>query len=300
MSGALVARVVEQVLVPLTAGGELRPVPPIGEGPAVAALADAVQAGDALGEARARRLRVARRLAVVDAIGDPGQGEWLMIFAFNDLLQSMNETLPGPFGHDRPHKLLEMALRNVERAGVPANVGEALSRHATFSRLLDVTRIDTEVRWWVGRRVFRGAHPPPRLLAWRSVRRVSVRETSLSLGEMGPATEEALPAFEAALRCLLAASPLTDLANAGRTALPFRWTGAALSLVCVPAGRLLALRALERVRSPKVALDALRALPEPIARSATPEAARANLVIGELCAELERRWETTARARAAS
>lgn len=298
MSGQLVASVAEHVLVPLIAGGSLKPVPPIGEAPALAALEHAAQAGTALGEARARRLRVARRLCPLDALGDPGPGEWLMLFALNDLLQSMNATLLGPFGSERPRKLLEMAQRTIERAGAPANVGEALSRHATFSRLLQIVRVDTEVSWWVGRRVFRGALPPRRLLTWRSVRRVTQRETTLSMAEMGPAVDSAQPMFEAGLRSLLAASPLTDIANAGRSALPFRWTGAALALVSTPTGRMLALRALERSPSRKSALAALKGLPDPIAKRTTPGATQANLAIAELATALERRLEEHARARA--
>lgn len=298
MSAELVAEVARRVLTPLTAGGELSPISPIGEQRALAALEHTPHARGVIDEVRARRVRVARRLLAVDVLGDPGPGEWLMLFSFNDLLQSMNATLPGPFGQDRPRQLLEMALRVVEAAGAPSSVGEALGRHATFSRLLEVVRVDTEVSWWVGRRVFRAARPPPRLLTWRSLRRVGVRETTVPLAAMGPAEETAQPLFEATLRSLLAASPLTDLATADRKELPFRWTGAALALVSTAHGRWLALRALQRARAPQSALAALRVVPEAIARGSTPEAGRAGLAIAELLAELERRLQAQAQARA--
>lgn len=298
MSGRLVVELAERVLLPLTAGGELRPLPPIGEARALAALEYASHAAGALSEVRARRLRVARRLCPVDALGDPGPGEWLMLFALNDLLQSMNSTLVGTLAESRPQKLLGLAHRTAERAGAPASVGEALARHATFSRLLELVRIDTEVSWWVGRRVFRGARPPARLLKWQRVRRVSVHESRLSLGEMNAANEQAQPAFETTLRTLLAASPLTDLASAGRALLPFRWTGSTLAFVSTPSGRRLAGRALERATSPRAALAALKLLPPVITGGATPEAARATQAVAELVDEIERRWHARAEQRA--
>jgi hypothetical protein len=290
VSGELVASVAERVLAPLIAGGPLLPVPPIGEARAIAALEHAAFAGGALNEVRARRLRVARRLTPLDALGDPTPGEWLLLFALNDMLQSTNQTLLGPFGSERPRLLLEMVLSLIARAGAPATVGDALSRHATFSRLLSIVRVDTHVSWWVGSRTFRGMHPPSRLLSWRKVRRVHESEQSVALADMTPATDSAEPLFAEAVRALLAASPLSDLACAGRAAPAFRWTGASLALVTTPGGRTLALRALERARGRKTMLRAIRDLPESIARGATPEAGRVTHAVSELAVELEQRF----------
>lgn len=289
MSAELVAAVAKRVLEPLVAGGELRPVAPIGEARALAALPWAAQATSLLDEVRARRVRVARRFCAVDAIGDPTPGEWLMLFALNDILQSTNPTLLGPFGADRPRKLLVAAQATLLHAGPPATVGEALSRHATFARVLEIVRIDTHVSFWVGKRVFRGVRPPARVLAWRNVRRVKEREHTVRVSEMAPDIPAAQPLFTESLAMLLAATPLTDLANAGRDVPPYRWTGAALALIATRAGRTLAQRAVERARAPKTTLAALRALPESIARPASAEAARAGVAVAELCAEIERR-----------
>ncbi len=289
MSGQLVAELAGRVLVPLLGGGALRPLPPIGHERALGAAEHAGFATSVLDEARARRLRVARRFCPVDALPDPSAGEWLMLCVLNDLLQSTNPTLLGPFGSDRSQRLLEMAHATLLVAGPPKTVGEALCRHATFSRLLELVRVDTHVSFWVGRRVYRGAKPPKRLTRWRSVRRVSEREETVRLGEMAPANPAATPLFEQTLASLLAASPLTDLATAARDLPPFRWTGAALSLVSVPPGRTLAARALERVRAQKALHKALGALPEPVRRGVTPEAARVATAVAELLADLERR-----------
>jgi len=289
VSGQLVAELASRVLLPLLAGGELRPVPPIGVARARAVAEAGAFATAALDEVRARRLRVARRLCPLDALPDPSPGEWLLLCALNDLLQSTNPTLLGPFGGSRPRELLEMALATVTLAGPPTTVGDALSRHATFSRLLQLVRVDTHVSFWVGRRVYRGAKPPKRLTRWRSVRRVSEREQNVRLPEMAPASPEATPVFEQVLAGLVAASPLTDLETALRDLPVFRWSGAALSLVSVPEGRLLALRALGRVPAQNALWKALHELPDPVRRGVTPEAARASAAVAEMLAELERR-----------
>ncbi|GMV15679.1 MAG: hypothetical protein HS104_25990 [Polyangiaceae bacterium] len=293
MSGQLVAELTGRVLVPMLAGGALRPLPPIGHARARAVAEHGGFAASVLDEARARRLRLARRFCPVDALPDPGPGEWMMLCALNDLLQATNPTLLGPFGSERPQKLLEMAQATLLVAGPPRSVGEALCRHATFSRLLEIVRLDTHVSFWVGRRVYKGAKPPKRLTRWRSVRRVSEREESVRLPEMTPANPAATPLFEQVLASLLAASPLTDLCTATRELPPFRWTGAALSLVSVPAGRTLVARGLDRVRAQKALAKALGGLPDPVRRGVTPEAARAATAVAELLADLERRRHET-------
>lgn len=289
MSGQLVAELSSRVLGPLLAGGPLHPLPPIGHERALEVAGHGAFATSALDEARARRLRIARRLCAVDALPDPGPGEWLMLCALNDLLQATNPSLLGPFGADRPARLLAGAQAMLTAARTPSTVGEALARHATFARLLEVVRLDTHVSFWVGRRVFRGSKPPKRLTRWRSVRRVSEREETVRLAEMAPANPEATVSFESTLAMLVAASPLTDLASAARDLPPFSWTGAALSLVSTPAGRVLALRCLERVRAQKTLLSAIDQLPDPIRRGITPEAALAGSAVAELREALRRR-----------
>lgn len=295
MSGQLIAELAGRVLTPLLAGGALRPLPPIGHERALRAAEHGAFASSALDEARARRLRIARRLCPVDALADPTPGEWLMLCALNDLLQATNPTLLGPFGAERPQRLLEMAHATLLAAGPPRSVGEALSRHATFARLLEVVRVDTHLSFWVGRRVYRGAKPPRRLTRWRSVRRVSEREETVRLSEMAPANPAATPLFEDTLKSLIAATPLTDLANAGRDLPAFRWTGAALSLVSTPPGRVLAFRVFERVRAHKALVKALSDVPDPVRRGVTAEAARAGTAVAELLSELTRRRELNAR-----
>jgi hypothetical protein len=246
------------VLLPLVTGGELRPIEPIGpkraaeQADVAAALGDF--SGESANEIQWQRLRVARRYCPIDRLSPPGRGEWLLAFALNDLLQATNPDLPGVFGRDRPQKLVALALEIVALAGPPRSVGEALARHATFSRALELVRIDTHVAWWVGSRSFRGAHPPTRLLSWQSVRRVRQSHEDVPLASMAPPDAGWAEVWREALARWIAASPLTDLATATRSAPEFVWTGALLGLLASPPGRTLARRgALGGGTAPRVA-----------------------------------------------
>jgi hypothetical protein len=241
----VVAAVTEQLLLPLVVGGELRPIPPIGAKRAVehARVAATLRdfSGESANEIQWQRLRVARRYCPIDRLPAPGYGEWLLAFALNDLLQATNPDLTSVWGRDRPQKLVELALEIVGRAGPPRTLGEALARHATFSRALELVRIDTHVSWWVGSRSFRGAHPPGRLLSWKSVRRVRTEREEVGVGAMA-AEEPWAEGWRQALARWLAASPLTDLATATRQAPEFVWTGASLGLLVTHPGCTLARR----------------------------------------------------------
>jgi hypothetical protein len=63
------------------------------------------------------------------------------------------------------------------------------------------------VSFWVGKREFRGAEPPARLLKWPDVRRV--REERWRVTVVGEAVSD--PALKPIVAALLASSPLTDL-----------------------------------------------------------------------------------------
>ncbi len=137
----------------------------------------------------------------------------------------------------------------MERVPLPATLGESVARHTWFSRLFTLARVDSKVSWWTGSALFRGRPPPHRLTAWPELRQVHVEQTSHPLTDL-PDAGAAMPpfAFASAMRSLLRATPLTDLANASRASTPnqpgFVWSTGALGLVASPAGRTLALRAL--------------------------------------------------------
>lgn len=278
----------ERVWLPLLAGGDLRPVSPIGRKRAMEIL-ECVPglSAPSLDEIRARRLHVARRLAALDALPDPSFGEWLLLMALNDLLQVTNPTLVGVFAADRPKQLVAEVQAMVNQASAPTNLGDAISRHASFSRVLELTRVDTHVSWWVGKQTFRGAAPAKRLLRWKSVRRVREQEERVELVSMARPEEPWAADFQEAVSTLLHASPLTDLALADREQPPFVWTGATLALIATDAGRTLAARALGRVRGKKRALAAIRELPRDVVQSSAPDALRLHQAVSAFIGHVE-------------
>jgi len=242
----LVDQLVEQVLLPLVVGGELKPLLPIGARLALDLAGHSLVAGgEAAVELERARLTAARRLCAVDRVEAPSAGEWLLAFALNDLLQTTNPDLEGVLDQDRPERLLEMVGQVIRQAGAPQTVGDALGRHASFSRVGELARIDTHVSWWVGHADFRGAEPPGRLLAWPKLRRVHESKQSVPLGDMAPTDADWSGSWHAMLGHWLAASPLTDLATLDRESPPFVWRGAALGLLQSDPGLTLAYRVLD-------------------------------------------------------
>lgn len=235
---------VQQVMGPLLLGRTVRPVRPIGAEIGLQ-LARVQHTADAelqaeMDHVRARRTR---RLAPVDALGQPDGAEWALAAALNDLLQVTNEELSSFATRSRHATLLESTQRLCERIPPPANLSQALSRHALLGRVLDLTRTDTRVSWWTGSALFRGQAPPERLLQWPNLRRVHVDRQAVPLAEMADWAPVEPAAYQRALATLLSASPLTDLATAGRDKPPLAWSHHTLAVVASPAGQNLALRA---------------------------------------------------------
>lgn len=86
------------------------------------------------------------------------------------------------------------------------------ARHSILHHLFDLGRDDVRVSFWAGKREFRGAEPPPRLLKWADVRRV--REERWRITVAGEAMAD--PLYKPIVAALLASSPLTDLFEPAR------------------------------------------------------------------------------------
>jgi hypothetical protein len=235
------------VLAPLLLGGPLRPVRPIGPSLArrIAALAGVFRCSDSLVQARCEeaRLRRARVLAPLDQLPPMDTPQWLLLAAFNDLLQAANPRLPSVVAPSRPQKLLRACDVLLSLVPPPADPLGALARHVTLGNALDVYRLDTQVRWWTGSALFRGVPPTQRLLAWPDLRRVQISETPVPVEQL-PLPGAPRESYLAVLALWLKLSPLTDLATAARSDPPFRWTLPTLTLLGVPAGQRLARRVL--------------------------------------------------------
>jgi hypothetical protein len=236
------------VLAPLVLGGPMHLVRPFG--PKLSVLVgERNEIGDT--DLRSRidvaRVRRARLLAPVDVLPDLTAAEWTLLCALNDLLQVTNHGLAGPFTRRRHERLLGSVRELCEATAAPRDVGDALARHATFARVLELVRTDTTVSWWMGTARFRGQPPPERLLRWRQLRRVQVQTERVTLHEMCTGLNAVQQSeFDEVLCLWLTRSPLTDLAGAARRRPAFAWSRSTLALISTAPGRAIAWRALSR------------------------------------------------------
>ena len=246
---------VEGLLGPLVLGGETRLSRPIGPARALALgverTIEDVELRSRIGIARVRQ---ARLLAPIDTLPDLSPHEWALASALNDLLQTTNHHLSGPLTRSRHTKLLGAVSRLLANIPGPPTALEALARHATFARALELVRVDVQVTWWTGSQAFRGEPVPNRLKAWPSLRRVNESSKRVPLHSMHRGAPVLVAdGYVAALSRWLALTPLTDLATMSRDTPAFRWSAETLALVSTPVGRTLALRALSRLSAPLVA-----------------------------------------------
>jgi hypothetical protein len=278
---ALGERVFVSVLAPLVLGGPMRPTKPIGARAALSLLGAELRPVDVELASRVDLARVAqgRRLAPIDRVADLDGAVWALGAVLHDLLQAAS---PGWVRRAAPKRLLDLAGAAIGRVPPVGNARALLDRHTWFARLLAISRRDAVVSWWSGSREFRGEEPPKRLLAWSSLRRVSVERSARGLTELlshGGVTEhESL--FEGALAQLLRATPLTDLATCARAAPRFAWVPSTLAVVRAPVARTLALRAI--ALEPTDAADAAlgRATRELLAARQWRDASAALLFLG--------------------
>jgi hypothetical protein len=106
----------------------------------------------------------------------------------------------------RRRKVAEFAA-HVATLPAPADLEELVARHSMIHHLFDLGRDDVRVSFWAGRREFRGAEPPGRLLRWANLRRV--REERWRVGVVAEASAD--PLQREIVNALVAASPITDL-----------------------------------------------------------------------------------------
>lgn len=280
---AIADRLFREVMVPLVVGGELRPGRPIGGKNALslAPFSDVVDK-ELLAHAELGRVRVARRLAPVDRLEAPSGAEWALAAVLHDLVQCAHPELTGVFRGKAPSRLLQIATLTADRVAGPTSVGEALSRHTWFSRALEITRTDTQVSFWVGKRTFLGQEPPGRLLAWPELRRVHVDKNPRPLLELPGAGGHVDPSlFASGVSTWLRKTPLTDFATCERSSPPFAWSQETLVLVSTRAGRTLALRALDALARLDVETALGRATKPLLAARATQALAIVTTLLGE-------------------
>ncbi len=246
---AIADRLFRDFLAPLVLGGDMRPGRPIGGKNALGLgpFSDVIDK-ELLSHVDLARIRLARRLAPVDRLEPPTPAEWALGAGLHDLVQSAHPDLAGVFRGRAPGRLVHVVTLLCDQLAPPATMGEALSRHTWFARVLEITRTDTSVSFWVGKRSFLGKDPPARLLAWPELRRVHIDKTPHPLVELPSAGGHvAASDFSAGMSAWLRKTPLTDLATCGRHAPLFAWSPETLAFASARAGRTLALRALDDV-----------------------------------------------------
>lgn len=252
------------VVGPLVLGGKLVPTAPLGPqvGLYVGADGRRISDDDLRSSLSVARVRRARLVAPVDTLPDISPAEWALAAALNDLLQSTNHELSGVLTRGRHAKVLDGVGRLIEAVAPPRTTLEALVRHATFARVLEIVRTDTTISWWVGSAHFRGQPPSKRLMAWPEARRVNVSPRKVALHELceGLAIVP-VEHYQTLLSRWLTATPLTDIASVHRPAPMFAWSKPTLELIAYPEGRSLALRTFGQ-RDVQQAIAALRVAQE--------------------------------------
>jgi len=255
----LAAELHHQVIAPLVTGTVVHPLDPIEPQQAEQAAqtgAGSVHDSDA-SLVDVMRVRHVRLLAPIDTLPAPGRAEWLMAAALNNLLIAANADTNTLLSPHKTRQAIAYAADILDHVPPIDTVAEALRRHATFARMMQVERIDMHVSWWCGSAVYRGCAAPKRLMAWPGLRRVRVRNERLALPDMVDEADPLRDSFDRVLSTMLEATPLTDLASCTRPRPRFRWTGAILSLAATNAGHALCGRVLRNTAGPAAA-DVLR------------------------------------------
>lgn len=270
------------LLGPLVLGGTMRLVSPIGP-----QLASVIGVGRRIVDDNLRtsieiaRIRRGRLIMPIDFLPDISPPEWALVAALNDLLQATNHELSGAFTRGRHAALLEATHRLIEAVPAPRTTLEVMVRHATFARLLEVTRTDITVTVWAGSATYRGQSPSKSMMLWPGLRRVNASPRAVPLHAMPEGLELLHEAsYQVVLAALLSRSPLTDIATMTRDAPAFAWSRPTLELVAYPLGRSLALRALARA-APQAVVAALK-----IASDAQPQGSRARVIADSFAADL--------------
>lgn len=138
--------------------------------------------------------------------------------ALHNLLALGHPDLAGPGLARRQARIADSALA-LAAVAAPQSARETVNRHSLLARLPEIVRVDSTVRYWIGRQIFVGQTPPRRVTALPALRRVRVDRTRRSwLREIG------IPAVgRRAFLALSAASPLGEALDPLRLDPPIGW-----------------------------------------------------------------------------
>lgn len=286
-------QLVRGIVGPLVLGGNLTLVRPFGRTALTVGQNERILDPDLRTNLDVARVRRARLLAPIDVLPELNEADWAIAAVLNDVLQVTNHNLGGAFTMSRYGQLIQSIAHVSSLIPPPKNIGEVLARHATFARILELSRKDTTVAWWTGSARFRGEDPPARLLAWRNLRRVQIDTETVPLAQMASDLSP-VNDFLHALNAWMHLSPLTDIATMTREAPPFVWSTSTIALIAVPAGRTLAYRALTRGKTELVVTTLNRAR-----SNVPPQLSAQQPLIDEFSAEVSKAIQTAANSKSA-
>jgi hypothetical protein len=209
-------------VLPLVAGGDVRVATAIGARELETALRAPELTTSASADSAVRRIAEARHEVVSELVmGAPepqlDEASLRLAAAMQDLLFLAH---PGADGAGvRKSRLRALSNFAVQLAALPLPAVEdplapriLAERHSMLHHLFDLGRDDVRVSFWVGKREFKGAEPPSRLLKWPELRRVREERWRVAVTSEAMADQHERPIVTALLR----ASPLTDLLEPAR------------------------------------------------------------------------------------
>jgi hypothetical protein len=211
MTPAQIAEWLRGFALPLVAGGDVRIHAVLGQSELDALLTASLEvarvAGEVVGRIGEARHAVAAELVIGVPEPDLDADAIRLAVAVHDLLFLSH---PGTRAASvRKGRLADVArwAAGVAQLPPPDSARELAYRHSMLHHLFDLGRDDVRVSFWAGRREFKGAEPPARLLKWQEIRRV--REERWRVSFLTEAVTD--PGQRAIVTALLEASPLTDL-----------------------------------------------------------------------------------------
>ena len=161
--GGVAGRLFEGFLAPLVLGGPMEPARPIGGRAALAVGQDRVVPDSELAShVQLGRCRVARKLAPLDCLPPPTVAEWALGAVLHDIVQAKPPGAPRRFPQEaaRTHPRARGGHARARR--VPLERGRGAVPAPWFSRMFEIQRTDTVIKWWVGSETFLGTTPPSR------------------------------------------------------------------------------------------------------------------------------------------
>jgi len=212
-------RFVSDFLLPIVRGGAANVGRPLGMDAVERMLRDPLPIVEAGALAKLEACRIASATRVAPVVEPPPFDETTARLgaALHNLLALGHPELGGTRS-SRTERVAAAALE-LASIGPPTSAREAVNRHSLLARLPEIVRVDRTVYFWLGKQLFVGRQPPPRVTALPALRRVRIEQTTRSwLREIG------IPVVgKQAFLALNVASPLGEALDPLRLEPPIAW-----------------------------------------------------------------------------